>query len=154
VPFYCVIPAQDQQYVNVAKARLMGVELEGAYDWGRGFVSVSASHIDGRNLTTNAPLNTSPPDRLATTGGLRFLDDRLTVGTRLTLVADSEKTVSAPSKGYGLVDLFATYKYGDNAAAAVAIDNVFDRQYKPFLASDAAPGLSAKFSLTMKLADK
>src|SRR5690606_11939366 len=36
-----------QQYQNVAKARLTGVELEAAYDWGGGFISLAATHITG-----------------------------------------------------------------------------------------------------------
>lgn len=147
-------PIQSQQYVNIAKARLMGVELEAAYDWGGGFISVAASHTNGKNKVSNLPLNTVAPNKASGTLGLRFWDDRLTIGSRLTLVGATSRKVSEPSDGYGLVDVFASYKYSDNVSASFAIDNVFNRRYKAFLDSDNSPGLAAKFALTVKLAGK
>ncbi|WP_413988894.1 TonB-dependent hemoglobin/transferrin/lactoferrin family receptor [Labrys okinawensis] len=147
-----VLPAI--QYVNIARARLMGVELEGAYDWGGGFVSMAGSHTNGKNLDTDLPLNTVAPNKVSGTLGLRFLEDRLTVGSRVTLVGATSKRVDTPSGGYGLVDVFASYKYNDNVSANFAIDNLFDRRYRAFLDSANSPGLAAKFSLTVKLAGK
>jgi len=144
----------DQQYQNVAKARLTGVELEAAYDWGGGFISLAATHITGKNKQTNMPLNSVMPDQVSTTLGLRFLDDKLTVGTRLTFVDDSKETVSNPTKGYGLVDLFASYQYSDRIRGDVIVKNVFDRQYTQYLNSEPSPGLTAKFALTVKFAAK
>jgi hemoglobin/transferrin/lactoferrin receptor protein len=142
------------QYVNVARARLMGVELEGAYDWGGGFISFAGSHTNGKNVDTDQPLSTVAPNKFSSTLGLRFLDDRLTVGSRVTLVGATSQRVATPSSGYGLVDVFASYKYSDNVSANFAIDNLFDRQYKAFLDSGYSPGLTAKFALTVKLAGK
>src|SRR5262249_234940 len=50
LPQVC-FPITSYQYVNIAKARITGVELEGAYDWGGGFFSLSGSAIDGKNVT-------------------------------------------------------------------------------------------------------
>ncbi|WP_246683820.1 TonB-dependent hemoglobin/transferrin/lactoferrin family receptor [Labrys sp. KNU-23] len=147
-------PIQSQQYVNIAKARLMGVELEAAYDWGGGFVSIAGSHTNGKNRVTDLPLNTVAPNKISGTVGLRFWDDRLTVGSRVTLVSATSRKVTEPSSGYGLVDVFASYKYSDNVSASLAVDNIFDRRYKAFLDSSASPGLAAKFALTVKLAGK
>lgn len=147
-------PIQSYQYVNIAKARLMGVEFEGAYDWGGGFLSIAGSHTNGKNRETDQPLSTVAPNKLSGTLGLRFLEDRLTVGSRLTLVSATSQRVTTPSGGYGLVDVFATYKYNDNVSANFAIDNLFDRRYRAFLDSANSPGLAAKFSLTVKLAGK
>ena len=85
---------------------------------------------------------------------LRFLDDRLTIGSRVTLVGATSRKVDEPSGGYGLVDVFASYKYSDNVSASLAVDNIFDRRYKAFLNSDYSTGLAAKFALTVKLAGK
>lgn len=153
VPAMC-ISLYDQQYQNIAKARLTGVEVEAAYDWGGGFISVAGTHINGKNKQTNGPLNSVMPDQVSTTLGLRFLDDKLTIGTRLTFVDDSKKNVTNPTKGYGLVDLFASYQYSDRIRGDIIIKNVFDRQYTQYLNSDASPGLTAKFGLTVKFAAK
>lgn len=154
VPTLCLIPIQDQQYQNIAKARLHGAELEAAYDWGGGFVSVAGTIIDGKNENTGDPLNSVLPNRISTTLGFRFLDDKFTVGTRLTFVDDTKSTVTNPTKGYGLVDLFASYRYNENISGDISIQNVFDRQYTQYLNSNASPGLTAKFGLTVKFASR
>lgn len=154
VPTLCAIPMRDQQYQNIAKARLQGAELEAAYDWGRGFVSLAGTIIDGKNEVTGDPINSVLPNRISTTIGFRLFDDQLTVGTRLTFVDDTKLTVTNPTKGYGLVDLFASYRYDENISGDVSIQNVFDRQYTQYLNSNASPGLTAKFGLTVKFASR
>jgi hemoglobin/transferrin/lactoferrin receptor protein len=154
VPSLCLIGVQDQQYQNIAQARLQGAELEAAYDWGRGFITVAGAIIDGENEATGDPLNSVYPDRLSATLGFRLLDDKLTLGTRLTFVADSESEVTNPTKGYGLVDLFASYRYDENISGDVTIQNAFDRQYVQYQNSQASPGLTAKFGLTVKFASR
>lgn len=144
-----------QQYQNIAKAELSGVELEAGYDWGAGFVTLAATHIDGKNKATDATLASVPPNRIGGSLGLRFLDDKLVVGTRVTLVDDRRAPVGSSiksTKAYGLVDLFASYKYSDAVRGDVVIQNLFDTQYVKYLDSDASPGLTAKFALSVKLA--
>jgi hemoglobin/transferrin/lactoferrin receptor protein len=154
MPTLCLIGVQDQQYRNVARAQLQGAELEAAYDWGGGFVTLAGTVVDGENEVTGGPLNSVLPNRISTTVGFRLFDDRLTVGTRLTFVDDSHWNVTNPTKGYGLVDLFASYRYDDNISGDVAIQNLFDRQYTQYLNSNASPGLTAKFGLTVKFASR
>lgn len=154
VPRLCLIGIQDQQYQNIAKARLQGAELEAAYDWGGGFITVAGTIVDGKNVSTGGPLNSVIPNRVSTTLGLRFLDEKLTVGTRLTFVDDSDFKVANPTKGYGLVDLFASYRYDENISGDISIQNVFDRKYTQYLNSQASPGLTAKFGLTVKFASR
>ncbi len=160
-PFVCNVPNPNpqicfptQQYQNIAKARLMGVELEAAYDWGGGFVSIAGSHINGKNKQTDMPLNSVAPNKVSGTLGLRFWDDRLTVGSRLTLVGATSRKVTEPAGGYGLVDLFASYKYSDNVSASLAVDNVFNRRYRVYRDTTDSAGIAAKFALTVKLAGK
>ncbi|MCB5174511.1 TonB-dependent hemoglobin/transferrin/lactoferrin family receptor [Microvirga lenta] len=153
-PHLCQIGVQDQQYQNIAQARLQGAELEAAYDWGGGFVSLAGTIISGRNEITGDPLNSVVPNRISTTLGFRFLEDKLTIGTRLTFVDDTKPTVTNPTKGYGLVDLFASYRYDENISGDISIQNLFDRQYTQYLNSNASPGLTAKFGLTVKFASR
>lgn len=156
--FPCVIPVRSYQYRNIARADLSGVELEGTYDWGRGFVSLAATHIDGRDRATRESLLTVPPDRIGTTLGLRFLADRLIVGTRLTLV-DARTDLPAGSrnratKAYGLVDLFATYAVTDRVTADVVVQNALDRRYRQYRDALASPGLVAKAALSIAFATR
>ncbi len=46
--FPCVIPVRDFPVSQQSpRAELNGVELEGSYDWGGGFVTLAATHTDG-----------------------------------------------------------------------------------------------------------
>ena len=154
-------PISSYQYVNIASANLMGVEMEGGYDWGRGFFTLYGSHIDSINTNTSAALVSSVPDRFGSTLGFRFLDERLTVGGRLTLVdksvmiTDATGTVTnTPTKGYGLVDAFATYRVTDDITTDLIAKNIFDKQYTQYLNTLPSSGFSVKASLSVRFASK
>ena len=159
VPFGpCQIPVQAQQYVNIARADLSGVEVEAAYDWGDGFASLGYSHTDGVNVSTNVTLVRVPPDKVAGTFGLRFLDRRLTIGTRI-VYNDARSNVPPSSlipntKEYALVDLFGSYDYSDTVRADVTLANIFDKRYIKYLDIDRSPGFQARGSLTVKFATR
>jgi hemoglobin/transferrin/lactoferrin receptor protein len=150
-PFLC-FPITSFQYRNIAKARLTGAELEAAYDWRWGFASIAASRIEGRDETARAPLQTVPPGRASGTLGLRFLDERLTIGGRVTAVQASSRRVSMPTGGFVVADAFASYTYDERITGNVLVTNLFDRKYTQFLNQEASPGLTVKFMLTVKLA--
>jgi hemoglobin/transferrin/lactoferrin receptor protein len=156
--FPCVIPVQSFQYLNIARAELSGVELEGAYDWGRGFVSLAATHTEGRDKATRQSLITVPPDRISATLGLRFLDDRLTVGSRLNLVdARTDLPTGATiltTKAYALVDFFASYRVNDRIKADFILQNAFDKHYTQYLNALPNPGLVAKAAISIKFATR
>ncbi|GJD49172.1 Hemin receptor [Methylobacterium crusticola] len=156
--FPCVIPVRSFQYLNIAQAALSGVELEAAYDWGGGFVSLAGTHVDGRDRATGETLLTVPPDRISATLALRLLDERLTVGTRLTLVAARTDvpagTTLLATKGYGLVDLFASYQPNDRIRADFILQNAFDRRYVQYLNALPSPGLTAKAAISIKFATR
>lgn len=156
--FPCVIPIQSLQYLNIAQAELNGVELEGAYDWGGGFVSVAATHTDGRDRATRQTLLTVPPDRISTTLGLRFLDGSLTVASRLTFVEARTNlptgTTLLATKAYGLVDFMASYTVNDRVRADFILQNAFDKRYTQYLNALASPGLTAKAAISIKFATR
>lgn len=148
----------DLQYQNIARATINGVEFEGAYDFIDGFVSVAATHLEGRNAITNTTLVSVPPDRVSGTLGLRFLDGRLTAGFRLTGVEGKrlfppDGTISS-SKPYGLVDLFASYRHNEYVQADFTVQNLLDKRYQQYLNSDYSPGLVAKAAVTVKFASQ
>ncbi|GJE58147.1 TonB-dependent hemoglobin/transferrin/lactoferrin family receptor [Methylobacterium trifolii] len=156
--FPCVIPVQSFQYLNIAQADLSGVELEGAYDWGRGFVTLAATHTEGRDRATRQTLITVPPDRISATLGFRFLDDDLALGSRLTFVdartnLPTGATILA-TKAYGLVDFFASYRVNDRIKADFILQNAFDKRYTQYLNALPNPGLVAKAAISIKFATR
>ena len=154
----CQIPVQAQQYRNIARADLSGVEIEGAYDWGDGFASLAYSHTDGVNAATKATLLTVVPDKVAGTLGLRFLDRRLTLGTRVIYndarINTPASTIIVNTKEYALVDLFASYEHNDWIRGDLTLANIFDKRYVKYLDLDRSPGFQARGSLTVKFATR
>jgi len=156
-------PITSYQYVNIGEAQISGVELEGTYDWGGGYFTLAGMHTNGKDLTSpSVPLYTIAPDRLSGTLGLRFLDQKLIVGARLTLVeasqwfstADDSGPTFAPTSGYALVDLFASYKYNDNVSASLTVKNLLNKDYTQYLDTLASPGLQVLGSVTVRFAEK
>lgn len=155
---FCQIPIQNQQYVNIAKADITGIEAEGAYDWGRGFASAFYSHTDGKNKTTGEDLTTIAPDKVGGALGLRFLDNKLTIGTRVTHFASrlnvNGTTPTYPAKAYTLVDLFASYQYNDWVRGDLTLANIGNVRYIRYLDLNYSPGFQARGSLTIKFATR
>jgi hemoglobin/transferrin/lactoferrin receptor protein len=159
------LPFQPFQYVNVAQARLTGVELQGGYDWSTGFVTFEGSAINGKNLETGMSLATVPPYRASATIGFRFLENKsLAIGARFTAVGsspknvptatDSDGTTPLPTSGYGLVDLFASYAYNDLVSGNLTVNNLLNKEYTQFLNIEPNPGLTVKAGLTIKFAER
>lgn len=157
--------SDDQfQYVNIGSALIQGVELEASYDARSWFAILAAQHVTGENEDTGANLITVIPDRVVGTLGFRFLDEKLVVGTRVSLVdASSGSTSEASEDGsglvgsvypasdsYALVDLFASYQFNEAATLTLNVDNLFDKEYLQYLNQENSPGLNARIGLTMR----
>jgi len=140
------------QYVNIAKARIKGLEFEANYDAGTIFAGLSGQIMDGENLTDGGPLQKVPPFRVVTSLGFRAMDERLTAGTRLTIVGkkDDDTATGFVGEAYQLVDLFANFEVNDTTTANLQLNNIFDREYTQYLNADPSPGFNAKASLTIK----
>lgn len=144
------------RYSNVARARLRGIEGEFVYDARRWYVSLAGSTIRGDNLNAGTPLESVYPDKVILGGGLRFLDEKLLVGSRLTLVDKQRRLPAATlaanaSKAYALVDVFTSYEFAKDMRAFAQVDNLGDVRYKRYRDSDRSPGLVAKFGLSARL---
>ncbi len=148
-------PFGDFQYVNIAKAEIHGFEVEALYDFGDGFLQASYTHVRGDDKTAGTPLSTIYPDKFVGTAGLRFLEDKLTVGARLTAVAAQNRvpTGTPTSSAYELLDVFATYKHNRYFSTALTLKNVTDEQYVPFRQAEGRPsaGFAALISATVKV---
>ncbi|MDQ0316917.1 TonB-dependent hemoglobin/transferrin/lactoferrin family receptor [Amorphus orientalis] len=151
----CSSPPFCYQYQNISQANLWGFEAGMDYDAGRWFAGLSGTIARGVDAETGDNLDTIPPDRLTLTGGFRALQQHLTAGGRLNLVAAQEKvSADLQTDAYATLDLFASYEVKDGVSVGLNIDNVFDTYYEPFLDAEAAPGLNAKLTLDLRLGGK
>ncbi len=145
VVFFC------EQYQNITKARIEGLEFESNYDAGDWFGGVAGSHIVGKDITHSLPLATIPPDQVTTTLGARFLDRRLTVSVRWQAVAAKnpndippgpEAPAGAkqgppyayfPTAAFKLVHLYTGYQINPDALMSFSVENLFNEQYSRYL---------------------
>ncbi|CAA2142274.1 Hemin receptor [Hyphomicrobium sp. ghe19] len=132
-------------YNNVGTSKVEGVELEGAYDAGYFFAGLSYSHnhttlpsqMDGLGLHSYLP-----GDITTITAGLRFFNERLTVGGRTYITGKSQKgdINVGPNEplfydGYTTYDLFSNYKVTDDIDLGLTVSNLTDVAYTPALSS-------------------
>ncbi len=141
------------QYQNVKSATLQGFELEASYDAGFWFGGLSAARIRGEDESTGGPLGSVPADKLVTTLGFRFLDERLTVGGQWEAVAGQDRVPEGtPTSGaHNLINLFASYDVTEDVTVGAEVKNLFDVQYVDYLNDDPSPGLSVMFTLNARL---
>lgn len=145
--------AGEFQYQNIAEARLWGLEFEATYDAGWIFAGLSASHGRGDDVTADVPLATIPADKVVSTLGFRFLDEKATIGARWFAVADQHRVPSGSptSESYNLVNLFASYAPNDHLSFGVNVDNIFDENYRTLLDAQNSPGRSIMFTVASRL---
>lgn len=120
---------------NVGTARLRGVEIEGVYDYGVGFVNAAAAFIDATMKDgpyAGETLSNTPLDNVALTFGFRALEDRLTYGFQYQSIGKVVRTISTGTRVYPRVDLvnvFANWDINDNFRFDLGVDNVFNKAY-------------------------
>ncbi|MBL8579587.1 MAG: TonB-dependent receptor [Mesorhizobium sp.] len=154
-------------YYNIGKARIYGVEVEGAYDADYVFAGVAYTATWGQNRVEganfNQPLATIPAQRVALTIGGRIPDYFLEFAARITVAADAKNGAQQagsptltppiyPVAGWETLDLYATWRPQDGNFAGyevlAGIDNVFDEDYRDNLSPDIAKGRNFKISLS------
>ena len=121
--------------LNVGTARLRGIEIEGVYDYGWGYLSAGASFVDAKmrdGVYAGETLSNTPLDNVGVTLGFRALEDRLTFGVQYQSIGEVTRIISSGSKVYPRVDLvnvFANWDINDNFRLDFGVDNVFDKAY-------------------------
>jgi hemoglobin/transferrin/lactoferrin receptor protein len=163
---------------NYDKVVMKGFELSGGYDVKKGFVDVAFNYYTDVEMCRTASTCTNgtgqadylanqiPPRFSASaTGGLRFFDEKLTLGGRYTYMGaraatveedDYSKTLGILTKAwapYSLIDVFAQWKINENLTLDVSAENLLDRYYVDALNNTdmPAPGRTIRASLTGKL---
>lgn len=124
-------------FINVSRAHIRGIELEGGYDSDVIFGKLAYSRILGTNRTTDERLNSTPADELVLEAGARAFDQTLEYGWRGTFVRSATRANGEAFPGYGVNDLFLTWRPDQGAVAGLevqlAVNNVLDKQYRNIL---------------------
>jgi len=128
------------QYQNIPAAKIEGFEAELAYDAGGWFAGVTATLQRGKNTATNVGLASIAPQKIVTTGGVRFLDRALTIGGQWAAVSGNDNIPAGyiPSTSYNLINLYATYQATRDIVFNLTVDNLLNEYYRPY----AIPGSS------------
>ncbi|MCL2891675.1 TonB-dependent receptor [Brenneria sp. MC1SB4.1] len=160
--------------VNLDYAKMRGFEVSSDYDTGSYFGGLAWNHYTdtmfclsdkdaldsgysrcapGGIQNSYSLLHVPPQDTVTLNLGARLLDEKLTVGGRLTYtgtrMADGVGDGSVIGTGeinpprwnpYTLVDLYASYKINNNATVDLTIDNLTDRYYMDALSGSLMPG--------------
>lgn len=164
-----------QSFVNLdGTTRMKGVELEGNYDAGGFWIGGTASFLDTEwptktQIFSNGTTSTSgdiyamagsvPPRlKLTVDGGMRFFDERLSLGARLNHVTANQSFTIDKETGdllkltdvYTTVDLYGSFDVTETATLRFSVNNVTDRNYIPANSDYTAPGRTFTATLKMK----
>lgn len=164
-----------QSFVNLdGTTRMKGVELEANYDAGPFWLGGTASFLDtawasktqvfSNGTTTTSgeifAMAGSVPPRLKLTvdGGMRFFDERLSLGARLNHVTANQSYTIDTDTGdllkltdvYTTVDIYGSFEVTEAATLRFSVNNVTDRNYIPANSDYTAPGRTFTATLKMK----
>ncbi|MEM5474900.1 TonB-dependent receptor [Pacificibacter sp. AS14] len=140
-------------YENI---KLEGIEFEASYANAAFYMDFNASRIRGE-WETGEYFNNAPSDAAQLTVGKHFLEDQLNLAIEVLHAWSNERTTStsgatAASESYTVAGLTAAYIPDSGLAHGVefraSLDNLFDRDYQPYLSSRSAPGRNLTLSVT------
>jgi hemoglobin/transferrin/lactoferrin receptor protein len=129
------------KFLNIAGiSQVRGFEVEGKYDAGFFFGSLAYTHMDTSLPPQMGGLgspNYMPEHTAVLTVGLRLMEQRLTVGGRISYFSETDVGAnnvgffyeSQFMPGYTLVDLFSSYRLDNGLELGVTATNLFDIHY-------------------------
>jgi len=126
MPFY--------QYQNIASARIEGVELETMYDAQAWFLGVSATFQRGKNEQTGIGLYSIQPQKITTTAGIRFAENKAQLSMAWTNVKGNTDIPAnyLPGTSYDLVNLYLSVKPTKNLTLMASVENLLNQYYRPY----------------------
>lgn len=147
-------------FQNIGRSRFKGIEVEAEYGLGGFFARANASFVDGKDRLTDNYLNTIPANDYRLTLGYVDTATGLSGGwsgefaerqDRVTTGNFSSAGSGLPTPGYSVHNLFFAFRPQSGAAKGfefrIAMDNVFDKNYRRHLSALAAEGQSFKFTV-------
>ncbi|MCZ7885705.1 MULTISPECIES: TonB-dependent receptor [Agrobacterium] len=161
-------------FVNLDGTTYMrGLEFEGNYDARNFWLGGSATLLktewpektqvfsNGTTTTTGEivawPGDVAPKVKLTLDGGMRFFDEKFSLGARLNHVTptqsrtlDTEGNLREVTDPYTTVDLYGSYAFHDKATLRFAVNNLTDRKYIPAASAYSAPGRTFIATMNVK----
>ncbi|MGV1953903.1 TonB-dependent hemoglobin/transferrin/lactoferrin family receptor [Agrobacterium sp. 22-214-1] len=161
-------------FVNLDGTTYMrGLEFEGNYDARSFWIGGSATFLktewpektqvfsNGTTTTTGEivawPGDVAPKMKLTLDGGMRFFDEKFSLGARLNHVTptqsrtlDTEGNLREVTDPYTTVDLYGSYAFNDKATLRFAVNNLTDRKYIPAASAYTAPGRTFIATMNVK----
>jgi hemoglobin/transferrin/lactoferrin receptor protein len=131
-------PLPAPRYANRASNDRDGIEFELNFATTMLYTNLAYSNIDGEDHL-GEPLWYLPADKLALNAGVFVLDNALRIGTQITQNAARDVQVydrttrtytTQTQDSYALVDLYANWSVSEKVNLRVAVDNVFNKEYK------------------------
>lgn len=138
-------------YVNVAKARITGFEIEGTYDAGTWFAGFSGTILDGEDVDTGERLYSVMPGEIMIQAGARFFDETLTIAPNWRYVTGvDDEDPDTDYDDYHLLGLTVSYQPNERITASLAVDNILNEFYTPYLQNLPGRGIAVKGALEVK----
>ncbi|MDW5417787.1 TonB-dependent hemoglobin/transferrin/lactoferrin family receptor [Iodobacter sp. CM08] len=160
------LPPALSNYRNLSGFKTEGLEIESFYNTRYFFANASLSMQYGRRNGSqrdpwgeDQPVASIAPDKLIMGLGFKLPEQGITAGWQGKFVGEQDKVLAVgnvyrlpPSKGYGLHTLFASWQgRGDvlrGLEARLTIDNVFNRDYQPYL-SEGVTGVGRNYKISV-----
>ncbi|NSY50083.1 TonB-dependent receptor [Agrobacterium tumefaciens] len=161
-------------FVNLDGTTYMrGLEFEGNYDarsfWLGGSATLlktdwpDKTQVFSNGTTTTSgeivawPGDVAPKVKLTLDGGMRFFEEKFSMGARLNHVTptqsrtlDTEGNLREVTDPYTTVDLYGSYAFNEKATLRFAVNNLTDRKYIPAASAYTAPGRTFVATMNVK----
>lgn len=161
-------------FVNLDGTTYMrGLEFEGNYDarsfWLGGSATLlktdwpDKTQVFSNSTTTTSgeivawPGDVAPKVKLTLDGGMRFFEEKFSLGARLNHVTptqsrslDTEGNLRELTDPYTTVDLYGSYAFNEKATLRFAVNNLTDRKYIPAASAYTAPGRTFIATMNVK----
>ncbi|MBK1648024.1 TonB-dependent hemoglobin/transferrin/lactoferrin family receptor [Rhabdochromatium marinum] len=143
-------------FVNVGSAQLEGFEVEARYQAPRWFATASYGQTRGEDRHTGEPLSAIEPDQWTLQAGMQMPQRDIDFGARARLVAAQNRVPASgtPSDAYQLYDLWLSWnpasRQGQGPSLNLAVDNLLDEDYQPYLSALQGPGRNIKLMLAYR----
>jgi len=137
------------QFENVDEVRIEGAELEVSYEVPFGFARLSGQFTEGTDRDTGETVSGVAPDGYGITAGWRSPDRMWEIGGRYTR-REARENGTLSSDAWNTWDLFLTRSFGNGGSLSLALNNITDETYTPYLKTEPEPGFNALASLSLK----
>ena len=134
-------------------AEISGFELDARLSGRNGYLRASVATLDSRRTDAAGDLASIQPDRFSLGAGVYLFGGELTLGAELTAAAarDDVPENALETPGFGKTDLFANWLPRRGPLAGfefrLALDNVFDKDFRIHPNAIAQPGRSVRLSV-------